>query len=344
MTVQDFSEVRWQAIKVSAPWLDRPTPVVAARNIPYIRGANRFQNLSVYLSSRAETISLVGTRVTSLPRTEGLSDLPQYLVHVHGGAWRDPVLGAASIEPTVAHAFADGGESSPILAVASLNYSLTQFPTHPGDPYDAVKDHHADPAREAEHPDHVHDVYRGLTLLRALGLEDRSYILSGHSCGATIAFQAALQSPDYYGLRDVVDAPQPAAILGLNGLYDLPALVDGLGASHEMLRHDYAMMLSNAFGSDRNAWALASPARFEPERIAERVAETGAPRVVLIDQSTDDQLVPMNQRDRLVANLSAVKGWQVELGRRCVGKHAAPWQQGAMLWDSVVDALAALKR
>ena len=47
------------------------------------------------------------------------------------------------------------------------------------------------------------------------------------------------------------------------------------------------------------------------------------------------QLVPMNQRERLKANLSKVNGlWAVE-GHRCTGKHAAPWERGVMIWESL---------
>jgi hypothetical protein len=45
-----------------------------------------------------------------------------------------------------------------------------------------------------------------------------------------------------------------SSVLGLNGLYDLPALVHGLGARHEHLRAEYAMLLSNAFGANRDDW------------------------------------------------------------------------------------------
>jgi kynurenine formamidase len=95
-------------------------------------------------------------------------------------------------------------------------------------------------------------VLRGLALLRTLGMEAGSYLLSGHSCGACLAFEAVLQSPQHYGLADVADAPCPAALLGVNGLYDLPALVDNLGAAHEHLRAGYLSMLTNAFGPDRS--------------------------------------------------------------------------------------------
>jgi hypothetical protein len=134
----------------------------------------------------------------------------------------------------------------------------------------------------------------------------------------------------------------PAAVLGLNGLYDLPALVHGLGAAHDLLSSDYKIMLSNAFGPDEGRWSAASPAQFDTAQIAERVRNGEAPRLVVLDQSDDDQLVPMTQRDRIETNLSKVDGLSVVVGNRCTGKHAAPWQQGFMIWDSVCDAIQAL--
>ncbi len=267
---------------------------------------------------------------------------PSYLVHIHGGAWRDPKLTSASIEPTVAHAFAATDASSPIVAIASVNYRLSQFPTSPRLPYDADKDRHSDPSREAVHPQHLSDVLHAFGLLRSFGLTDQSYILSGHSCGACLALQAVLQSPSDYGLADMPDVSCPAAVLGLNGLYDLTALVHGLGASHEHLRGEYATLLSNAFGGEE-AWPAASPARFDPMGIAQRVNEGKTPRLVVLDESADDQMVPMNQKDSLQATLSKVDGLRVVSGHRCTGKHAAPWEQGIMVWGSIQDILALLR-
>lgn len=155
-------------------------------------------------------------------------------------------------------------------------------------------------------------------------------------------FQAILQSPRHHGLGAAPEAPRAAALLGLNGLYDLPALVDGLGPSHEHLRDEYKMLLSNAFGPDRSRWATASPSRFDPAAIGERVEQGDAPGLVLLDQSSDDQLVPMNQRERTEAHLRLAGVPRVITGHRCTGSHAAPWEQGHMLWESVLDALALL--
>lgn len=340
---EDANHVEWQLAEVTSPHLANPVSVVAAKDIPYLPDANRFQNLSIYLPETPETSDLIGTPASSLPNPDSQSLLPRYHVHIHGGAWRDPQLTASSIEPAVAHAFSATDVSAPISAVASINYSISQFPTHPALPYDAIKDNHSDPAREAAHPQHVSDVLHGLALLRSFGLTDQSYILSGHSCGACLAFQAILQSPRHYGLDGLPDAPCPAAILGLNGLYDLPGLVNALGASHEHLSGDYEMLLSNAFGADKGKWPAASPARFDPAEIAERVRESKAPRLVVLDQSTKDQLVPMNQREKLEATLGKVSGLRVAEGHRCTGKHSAPWEQGVMIWESLQDVFSLLQ-
>jgi kynurenine formamidase len=342
MGSETVNNVRWQSIEVASPSLSEPVTVIAARGIPYVSNANRFQTFNLYLSKTPESETLVGTLATSFPGAKA-DAAPQYLVHVHGGAWRDPLLTAGSIEPTVACAFSTPDSSSKIQAVASINYTISEFPTHPTVPYNSVKDHHSDPAREAVHPQHVSDVLHVLSLLRSFGLTERSYILSGHSCGACLAFQAVLQPPSYYGLKDVVDAPCPAAILGLNGLYDLPALVDGLGSSHEHLRGDYETLLSNAFGIDRNKWATASPARFSPAAVAKRMREGKAPQLILLDQSTEDQLVPFTQLERFEADLSKSEGLSVVRGDRCSGKHAAAWEQGFMIWECVQDTLMHLR-
>jgi kynurenine formamidase len=340
MTSFDTSAVRWRAAEVSSPRIGRPVPVIVARDIPYRPDANRSQNLSIYLPVTSETSAMIGAPVVALP--DSGSDPARSLVHIHGGAWRDPNLTARSIEPAVAHAFSAAGDAIPLRAVASLNYSLSPFPTHPELPYEPATAEHPDPAREAVHPAHVRDVLHGLDLLRSYGLADDSYVLSGHSCGACIAFQAILRSPGDHGLDAVAEPPRPAALLGLNGLYDLPALVHGLGASHQHLRDEYAMLLGHAFGTDQSRWPAASPARFDPAGIGERVRQGRAPALVVLDQSSEDHLVPMNQRETMEERLRRAGVPRVVTGHRCTGSHAAPWEQGHMLWDSVQDTLRLL--
>jgi kynurenine formamidase len=64
---------------------------------------------------------------------------------------------------------------------------------------------------------------------------------------------------------------------------------------------------------------------------------------VVLDHSTDDQLAPMNQKDRLTANLAKVTGLRVAQGHRLAGQHAAPWEQGIMIYQSLLDTLRLLQ-
>jgi kynurenine formamidase len=86
---------RWEPAEVTSPHLDRPVPVIAAKDIPYIPNNNRLQNVSIYLPRTSRTAELIGAPVRSLPGADSPPGLPRYLVHVHGGAWRDPRLTSA---------------------------------------------------------------------------------------------------------------------------------------------------------------------------------------------------------------------------------------------------------
>jgi kynurenine formamidase len=86
-----------------------------------------------------------------------------------------------------------------------------------------------------------------------------------------------------------------------------------------------------------------SPASFVPTDIAARIREGNAPRLVVLDQSTEDQLVPMNQKDRLAAALAQVPGLRVAQGHRLTGKHAAPWEEGITICQSLLDTLRLLR-
>jgi hypothetical protein len=57
---QDVEQARWQHAEVASPHLDRPVPVVAAKDIPYIPHANRLQNLNIYLPRTPQSAALIG--------------------------------------------------------------------------------------------------------------------------------------------------------------------------------------------------------------------------------------------------------------------------------------------
>jgi kynurenine formamidase len=344
------SPVVWEKTSVRAPDLPSPVPVIAAKDVPYVLNGHRFQTFTVYLRRTTSNESLLGLSATRLP---ACSDDTQTtcLVHIHGGAWRDPFLTSRSIEAAVAYAFSS--DSSPIDTVIGINYILSPFPTHPTAPYDPWRendpgiveliDAERDPAREGRHPMHIHDVLAAFDALRRFGLE--KYLLSGHSCGACIMFQTLLQPPAYWGFHNLPPAPRPVAAIGLNGLYDLPALVHDLGPKHAQMRSEYRRLQGIAFGDDEKHWSEASPALFETERIQHwmQSSESSVPSLVVIDQSPQDQLVPVNQMERLRGNLDKVSGLHVTTGRRCVGSHAAPWEEGQIIWETVQDVLTLLQ-
>ena len=122
-----------------------------------------------------------------------------------------------------------------------------------------------------------------------------------------------------------------------------PVSVHDLDPAHEALSSEYKMILDNAFGTDETTWAAASPSRFDPRQIANRLAEGNAPRLILLDQSNDDQLVPMNQCDQLDKNMRQIEGMTIIRGIRARGYHALPWESGEILWNCVQDAMNALK-
>lgn len=160
------------------------------------------------------------------------------------------------------------------------------------------------------------------------------------------SIQTVLQPPSYWGLSELPLPPRPAALIGLNGLYGLPGLVYGLGESHEHLREVYRDLQGIAFGGDESAWRKASPAHFKPQDLAHRLqsGEGSVPTLVLVDQSTDDQLVPLNQTIGMRENLERVEGLSVLTGNKCIGEHAAPWKEGYIIWDTVLVILEQLKR
>ena len=285
-------------------------------------------------------VELVGQAAKTIPTSESGTNKPRIHVHIHGGAWRDPFLTAESVEPLAACAFSS--KDPPIDAIIGINYTISPFPTNAVDPYDPDKGDHGQPWREAKHPDHVRDALTAFKILRSFGLADDNYLLGGHSCGACIAFQSVLKDPRHWQLKeDLPPPPRPYALIGMNGLFDLVALVDGLGPNHTRMRADYQMFLGIAFGKDYLRWPLASPARFDADAISKGIEEGHSPKRILLDQSTEDQLVPMNQLDRMKTQLDQVSGLKVMRGNRCSGKHAVPWEQGYMIWETILDVLKA---
>ena len=129
----------------------------------------------------------------------------------------------------------------------------------------------------------------------------------------------------------------------MNGLYDLPTLVHGLGETHAHLKAVYADLQAIAFGPDESRWPAASPMRVDPKELENWIKDGRAPPLVVVDQSSKDQLVPMNQMEKMKLQLDKVHDLRIVKGNRCVGVHAAPWEEGYIIWDSVKDVLKLLE-
>ncbi|KAK5191291.1 hypothetical protein LTR99_001675 [Exophiala xenobiotica] len=252
-----------------------------------------------------------------------------WIVFIHGGAWRDPKITACNfVEPAMSILFSDtaahelsipDGKS---LAIASLSYRLSPHPSYPQNP--ETTPHHS--LRIAKHPDHIEDVCSGIAVLgREYGLSDDSYVLVGHSCGGTLAFQALKRHVETGGI------PAPRALAGLAGIYDIESLVENHkdGPYAEV----YASSIKGAFGDDKKVWAHASPRRSYEHGSRELFSG----RTFLLVTANEDDLVEPEQRDGMKYTLAGrhTKNPQIEETQDCryaemsvEGGHDEMWQQG----------------
>lgn len=121
-----------------------------------------------------------------------------------------------------------------------------------------------------------------MLLSRQYGLTEANHVLVGHSCGATLAFQALQRS------CTTNEFPAPRAIVGLAGIYDLRLLVDNHrdGPYADV----YVSFVQGAFGEDREEWNRLSPTYF-----ARKAMCSG--RAILLVTAADDVLVEQQQRE-----------------------------------------------
>lgn len=175
--------------------------------------------------------------------------------------------------------------SSLVVGLASINYRLSPYPDHDSNP-----SFQTDPARNAKHPDHLNDVTRALVFLeKTYGISER-YLLVGHSCGATLAFQIPVEG-------DGMDrTPQPLCIIGSEGIYNLPSLLE----THQDSPF-YKEFVIAAFGTTESVWDKASPSRAESSAIWTKT------NVLLISHSDEDELVETEQSLQMLDCISKVK-------------------------------------
>ncbi|KAJ5158928.1 uncharacterized protein N7500_008579 [Penicillium coprophilum] len=297
---------------------------------------------------------------TLAPRKDGY-----WVIFIRGGAWRDPTITSASFNATES-ILRDKG--LPISGFASISYRLSAHPNYPQNPTStAPKD-----LRDAKHPDHIRDVEAALAFLQnTYGFGSR-YILIGHSCGATLAFQAVMgavshhreqafvgstENPDNsIGFVSASPGPlppaltaQPTAIVGVAGIYDLRRLRDthaNISAYHEFIE--------GAFGTDEVLWDGVSPAQMVGSRGVEGGWKSG--RLAVLAHSKEDGLVDESQVE---AMKEALKNWEqnqaqipkeeLSHGDRRVrvlsisGAHDEAWENGEQLARAITFAFEQLQ-
>ena len=342
-------------------------------SVPYTDAPNQLQTLDIWLprpleqSDPAHSLWIMQVTPPPPPPSPSLSASPALLTrrsYVHGGAWRDPTQSSTCIEPTLTHLLSPAHASTTlphIAGIASLNYSLSPYPSHPEQPSDP-----ADPARNAAHPQHIRDVARAVRFLqRAYGV--RRWIAAGHSCGATLLLQLAAG----IGLEGASDSASdgddsptslqpsggPEALVLTAGIYNIPLLL----ANHAPpscpapISAIYTDIITGAFGPDKAAYRAASP-------VAGKYGRAAWPngRLVVLAHSYEDELVERAQRDVMCVALDR-EGWAIVMeegddegvlgagsARRVLevrdlkGSHDFVWEDGEQVARLLGDAIARL--
>lgn len=159
------------------------------------------------------------------------------------------------------------------------------------------------------------------TLNRAFNLQGR-YILSGHSAGATLAFQQGLWGSSI---------PQPWAFLGVAGIYDFDAFV----RAHESVPV-YKEIMQNAFPS-QDTWDEASPG---VNASSQQLELWQGSQALIIAYSKEDELVDEAQAMLMLRSLQNRLGLQKKVHLMQVsGSHDEIWQNGQVLAGLLCDVL-----
>lgn len=281
---------------------------------------------------------------------------------LHGGAWRDETQDKTELKPALAQLLAGlekDASTSPlrhVAGIASINYRLSGGTD--------------DDARNSVHPGHVRDVLLALRWLEREYNVGRkwAYMVVGHSCGATLAFQIVMDRQwkaavpgrpalfekilSFMGDTDKEELIRPPiAVVGLEGVYDFPLLIQNHADNPE-----YTTFIRDAFGPDEEVWQKASPVAGD---YSDRWPEG---HLVILGQSPEDELVDWPQVDSIVRVLRD-QGWnqrsesRVASGRReswiggkqffvtyLKGTHDEVWEKGTELSRTIAFALRVFYR
>ncbi|KAL1791912.1 hypothetical protein ACET3X_009663 [Alternaria dauci] len=304
-------------------------------SIPYSDPPSRLQTLDVWLPRPLEETSKNANNAI-------------WLVYVHGGAWRDPLIESQSFEPTIKHLVTSHSATlDNIAGVASLNYRLSPYPDHATQPSTP-----GDPERSSKHPQHVRDVAHGIRYLqREYGM--KRWIGVGHSCGATLLCQLI----SAVGLTaELIPSPQPEALILISGIYNLSLLLRNHlpPTTPEYISEIYKNFVVGAFGEDQAEWQAASPVsgKYNAQQWPEG-------KLLMLCHSYEDELVERAQRDVMCVALDR-EGWNIVMevgddedevkaeGRRVVnvrdlkGGHDWIWEDGKQIAILAAEAVERL--
>ncbi|KAI9768327.1 MAG: hypothetical protein M1840_004935 [Geoglossum simile] len=287
------------------------------KNITYIPGpgSTSLHTLDVYLPRQ--------------PSQEEIGKL--WVIYIHGGAWRDPDISAESFGPALS-LLLEGQRKDDIAGFASINYRLSPYSHHTTSPSSSD-----DPSRSAKHPDHIRDVFAALHFLQQqYGFEER-YLLAGHSCGATLAFQIAMGRWDW--TSSDMEITLPLGILGLEGIYDFVNF-----RNHHRNIPAYQNILEGAFGRSEDTWVEASPSSGDYGK------SWPNGRLALIIHSLEDELVEKEQATLMDQTLRR-GGAAGERNTRAnvfrflkAGKHDEIWECGTALAAMIEQAVGLLAK
>ena len=248
------------------------------------------------------------------------------LSYIHGGAWRDPLVSSRTVQPALGYL---SPKELPIAGVVSLNYRLSPYPTHPTHP--SLPE---DVARNARHPAHIEDVLNAISWLQKEYDMGEEYVLVGHSCGATLAFQVVMnQWRSARATASGTDSLQmPLAIVGVEGIYDQSQLKESY--KHSELAAIYQEFLEGAFGKDEREWSRASPGS------ADFAHSWKNGKLAVLAWSQDDELVDELQIVMMRKALHKGKNEKrKDVMIQLTGKHDEVWENGLQLANAIIFAL-----
>jgi acetyl esterase/lipase len=346
--------VPWTRLEEPNAPADTPgtTVIWHKASVPYLRSgkACALQTLDIWIPASNPNTNPPSSHTLPSPEQGG----DTLIIYLHGGAWRDPFITASSFTAAATNLLHRNNNNKnnntpKIAGLISLNYRLSPHPAHPAsDP--------SDPSRHAAHPDHNADVLAGLSFVHRL-LRDtaagkkKKWILAGHSCGATLAFQAVMD-PVRWGLDLGVETGgvvKPDAVVGFNGLYDLAGFIRAPPEGYGHLREGYREFVEGAFGGDEKVWGAVCPATAEGGWVREWVGdgdegEGKKKGVVVLVQSREDTLVPWRQVEVMRACLEREGSGRVDVRvLEAEGDHNEIWQDGRRMAEVLWEVVAGLE-